>query len=589
MDSFTLIRLYDQTLRLYNDERPLEQHVDASVLLQSLSNIITETCKKIDSHKVLLIADKGCMEVVDSMESPVPPTLVNKRFMKTNTRSDIKSILKVLMILLGIQLKGETCTIKHYLVLLQFLTVFPFENEEYVSVSSCNELNKSIRKQLRNGPSFVPDVNNWKSKRDIIINQFYNPVIDKVKIDQMVHESVVSLDNQFKSLYKDNVDKSNELHAKLEEVEKNASNVQAKLEEADKNASNVQAKLEEAENNASNVQSKLDDVEKKVIEVQSKIDESNNEFQNGLNVMKKMVEDIQSSLSKLNELSLIVDDNVTDQEQAVNNIKEKINSLHDVANELQIKFDSLKDINVKNDYVVGEIKELHELINSNQRDLNNLSEQLRLACQEETVDEVKADEVKADEVKADEVEVDEVKVDEVKVDEVKVDEVKVDEIKADEVKVDEIKADEVKVDEVKVDEVKVDEIKADEIKADEVKVDEIKVDEVKVDEVKVDEVKADEVTVTEANECENEPTDEDEIEAPMIIDPPMDMSVEDHDHDGDIQIVKQGNYYMIRGTKVVIDIDTCNAIGFLDNRDAFHSECNEYVLSVCKQYDISFQ
>jgi hypothetical protein len=80
-----------------------------------------------------------------------------------------------------------------------------------------------------------------------------------------------------------------------------------------------------------------------------------------------------------------------------------------------------------------------------------------------------------------------------------------------------------------------------------------------------------------------------ETEAPMIIDPVASSTSEDHDMDGDIQIIKHGNYYMIYGTKVVINSTTCQAIGYLDDQFIFHSECNEYVKQICDEYDIDFQ
>ena len=94
-------------------------------------------------------------------------------------------------------------------------------------------------------------------------------------------------------------------------------------------------------------------------------------------------------------------------------------------------------------------------------------------------------------------------------------------------------------------------------------------------------------------EVNDELLEDETIEEPIIIEEPMIIEAneepsQDEKDDGEIQISKHGNYYTIRGTNVVIDVKTCNAIGYLEN-DVFKNECNDYVKLICNQYDIMFQ
>ena len=56
----------------------------------------------------------------------------------------------------------------------------------------------------------------------------------------------------------------------------------------------------------------------------------------------------------------------------------------------------------------------------------------------------------------------------------------------------------------------------------------------------------------------------------------------------DIEISKHGGHHIIHGTHAVIDIDTCEIIGYLEN-EAFVKECSDYVKSVCAKYNVSFR
>lgn len=56
----------------------------------------------------------------------------------------------------------------------------------------------------------------------------------------------------------------------------------------------------------------------------------------------------------------------------------------------------------------------------------------------------------------------------------------------------------------------------------------------------------------------------------------------------DIEISKHGEYHIIHGTRAVIDIATCEIIGYIEN-EVFIKECSDYVKSVCAKYNISFR
>lgn len=57
----------------------------------------------------------------------------------------------------------------------------------------------------------------------------------------------------------------------------------------------------------------------------------------------------------------------------------------------------------------------------------------------------------------------------------------------------------------------------------------------------------------------------------------------------DIEIISRGAHYLIRGTKILIDITTCQIIGYLDEADKAVLECNDYVRGMCEKYEMEFQ
>ena len=58
--------------------------------------------------------------------------------------------------------------------------------------------------------------------------------------------------------------------------------------------------------------------------------------------------------------------------------------------------------------------------------------------------------------------------------------------------------------------------------------------------------------------------------------------------DDAIEIAKHGEYYILHGTHAVVDIATCEIIGFLEN-DAFIKECSDYVKSICEKHNLTFK
>ena len=527
MDSFTLVRLFAQVVQQYDRLTPIESRVDVTLLITTITTMLMDTCKKLDSQKVLMISDKGDMEIVDSMNAPVPVSLQNKRFMKTNTRSSSKDMIKVLMILLGVRVNNEQQTLlKEYLNLYQFILAFSFENEEWIG-HSCSEFYKSIRKQLNQGPSFVTNTAQWKQIRNRIIDSWF-PVDDLLlskqiqQLDTKVSDLAIQLPEQFQ---KELLVVNETLHSELGEMN-----------------------------------TKYVTLSERFGAIEQEMEEMNND----LLKTSKDVCVLQSSVCRCNE-------------------------------EVDVEEAKTEDTNVE-EVKVEETK-----------------------VEEAKVEEVKVEEVKVEETKVEEANV-EVKVEETKVEEANV-EVKVEETKVEETKVEEANV-EVKVEETNVEEVKV-EVKVEEVKV-EVKVEETTVEEVKTEEVKelkiiTEEVKASssiadvlvkdviipvveaivvplvekavEAIVTEAEVVLEKmvETVQEDVEAPMIIEPESSLTSEDHEHDGDIQIVKLGNYYLIRGTRVVIDVATCNALGYLDNKDSFRSECTDEVKQACEQYGVSFQ
>ena len=58
--------------------------------------------------------------------------------------------------------------------------------------------------------------------------------------------------------------------------------------------------------------------------------------------------------------------------------------------------------------------------------------------------------------------------------------------------------------------------------------------------------------------------------------------------DDDIEIAKHGEHYILHGTRAVMDINTCEVIGSIENGVCV-KECSDYVKSICDKYKIQFK
>jgi hypothetical protein len=558
MDSFTLVRLFAQVVQQYDRLSPIDSRVDATLLVSTITTMLMDTCKKLDSQKVLMISDKGDMEIVDSMNAPAPTSLQNKRFMKTNTRSSSKDMIKVLMILLGVSVNNEQqAVLKEYLKLYQFILAFSFENEEWIG-NSCSEFYKSIRKQLNQGPSFVTNTAQWKQIRNRIIDSWF-PVDDLVlskqiqQLDTKVADLAIQLPEQFQK----------EFIIVNEKLQSELDSVNTKYITLSERFGALEQDMEEINNDL--LQTAKDVIVFKSCECRCKEE-----------VKEEEVKEVE-----------VKEEKVKAEEAKVEEVKEEVKEeeVKVEVKEEEIKEEEVKEEEVKAEEVkVEEVKE--EKVTVEEANVEVREEEAKVEVKEEK-DEVKAEEAKV-EVKAEEAKV------EVKAEEVKAEEAKAEEAKAEEAKV-EVKAEEAKV-EVKAEETKVEETKEqlktmskEDIPSSSLA--EILVEEVVIPVVEAVVEKAVKVIVSEVEVVIEKvvETFQEEVEAPMIIEPEASLTSEDHEHDGDIQIVKFGNYYLIRGTRVVIDVATCNALGYLDAKDSFRSECTDEVKQVCEQYGLLFQ
>jgi hypothetical protein len=72
-----------------------------------------------------------------------------------------------------------------------------------------------------------------------------------------------------------------------------------------------------------------------------------------------------------------------------------------------------------------------------------------------------------------------------------------------------------------------------------------------------------------------------EVEAPHIIDHTKDKEQEEFD------VIKIGDYFVIKGTNVVINVDEYCVMGYLSNQTLI-KEQNQEVVEVCSQYELPF-
>ena len=148
MNHYTVFRLYETVLvKWLSDNASTEKYrVDTTEF--SIYPIISESFKKIDHQKYILLASDGNLFVAESSSSPAPDTFKNKRYMKSNPRSHAKDVIKVLYHLLSIQEVDNTISVPEFLSLLHFIILFQLENDDWIPSSCLDEFNKYVRNTL---------------------------------------------------------------------------------------------------------------------------------------------------------------------------------------------------------------------------------------------------------------------------------------------------------------------------------------------------------------------------------------------------------------------------------------------------------
>ena len=57
--------------------------------------------------------------------------------------------------------------------------------------------------------------------------------------------------------------------------------------------------------------------------------------------------------------------------------------------------------------------------------------------------------------------------------------------------------------------------------------------------------------------------------------------------EGDISLVKKGEHLLILGTNAVVDISTCDVIGFLSDAGELVKELSDDIKEICKKYNLT--
>jgi len=70
-----------------------------------------------------------------------------------------------------------------------------------------------------------------------------------------------------------------------------------------------------------------------------------------------------------------------------------------------------------------------------------------------------------------------------------------------------------------------------------------------------------------------------EIEEPVVCEPVSD--------DEEIDLIKEGEFYLIKGTNVIVDIEKFTVLGHIVNHELV-KEQNQEVIDICKQYSLTF-
>lgn len=59
--------------------------------------------------------------------------------------------------------------------------------------------------------------------------------------------------------------------------------------------------------------------------------------------------------------------------------------------------------------------------------------------------------------------------------------------------------------------------------------------------------------------------------------------------DGDISLVKRGEHFVILGTNAVVDVASCDVVGFLNDANELVCELSSALEEVCKMYSLVFR
>ncbi len=59
--------------------------------------------------------------------------------------------------------------------------------------------------------------------------------------------------------------------------------------------------------------------------------------------------------------------------------------------------------------------------------------------------------------------------------------------------------------------------------------------------------------------------------------------------EGDISLVKRNEHFCIMGTNIVVDVATCDVIGFLNDANELIRELSDVVEEACKMYSLVFR
>lgn len=583
MDSYTVLRVYIDVLQKWSSDHP-----DAAVTIStsefSISPLLAEVLKRFESQKYIFITSDGQCQAVDAQDAnSVPESIKNKRNMKTSPRSNIRDVMKVLFQLLNIQEKDHTITIPEFVSLSQFVIALQTENDD-LSHSS-QEFYKYIRKQFFQVPSFCQDKKLWQKKyRDQAIHSFFN-----------AGQNIKNLNKSLAACEQKTDDLSHHFDTQLTtllSLKQSVSNQQSALSNLNEVITSLNNDFHSLQQVVDEQKGKLESLQVGIQVVSDKNDQIKQEFHHSLNELEaRTLRLVDHSINDLEtRIMRLIDSSLS---------KPVISEIQSAVAEIKV---AVAEIKVAEE----EVKHAVESIEEERRDLHEESESEYES--ESDVEEV----VKETVVEVVQAVVEEVKVEEAKpVEEVKeelAEEVK-EEVK-DEVKeelVEEVKED-IKVEEA-VEEVKeelVEETKED-IKVEEaVEVKEELVEEAKeevpeiVEEVK-EEVKQEEEPVPEVVEPEVEPVpeicepEEPEVsevseEKPCIIKQvsiaiKSDQNAEDEE---DLEITRLGKFFVIKGTRVAVNLDDGNAIGFIDSNGELVKEENDEVKQACETYHIGF-